>query len=47
MLDAADIPHKGPAVMAESACLAAAKSTLQKLIFEDLSFGTVISTCKL
>ena len=38
MLDAADIPHEGSAVMAESAWLAAAKSMLQKLMFEDLSF---------
>ena len=38
MLDAADIPHEGSAVMAESAWLAAAKSMLQKLMFKDLSF---------
>lgn len=38
MLDAADIPHEGSTVMAESAWLAAAKSMLQKLMFKDLSF---------
>ena len=37
MLDAVDIPHEGSAVMAESVCLAVVKSTLQKLMFENLS----------